>query len=190
MFDTDGLMPGQTVSAHFSVPSEHHALKPMLQAKHLHDGCVHDTSCRPEAHLLSRVLEIVVTAPDGQTLRTTPAALVSATSLPGGVIPADSGSRHYSATLTLPASISNPYENRTTSFDFEYGDLGKGTGVLGEKVGRGSGKGGSKGQTSAGSGLPFTGADILVELAAALSLIAGGASLTIGGLRRWRSSEQ
>jgi hypothetical protein len=179
IFPATSLMPGQTIVGHFEVPAQNQTFSPWLRVRDLRDGCLGSGPC-DSSRPLSGLLQVVVTAPDGSTRETSIADLVKPELLPGGDIVPSSGARRYQATLALPASAGNSAEARNVSFDLQYGSQAH---VLGETFHRGGGTR-HPGVTNQGGALPFTGADIVVEVAAALSLLAIGIMLLLAGRRR------
>jgi hypothetical protein len=182
------LAPGDAVHGYFSVPAADQAYTPYLKALNLHDGCRIGLTCSSGGPKLSSTLQLAIEAPDGQTTRVSPAEITTATALPGGKLSAGSAPRRYAIAMTLPQTVTNGSESRTTSFDFQWGLMdaaGKPvTTVLGETVGRPPGSTSVLGQTISRGVLPFTGSDILVELIAACSLLACGGVLLAAARRR------
>lgn len=183
LFTARGLMPGQSVTAHFTVTAVSYAVParleptaPYLQAIDVRDGCTW-RGCTPHGPKLSQQLRLRVTAANGMARTWTPSQLTNAQVLPG--VASESDNTSYTVRLRLPARDTNNYANRTVNMDFRWGLMdanGKPLPrVLGESLRR---------TPPAGAGLPFTGADILAEVVAAVCFLAAGVVLVFGARRR------
>lgn len=199
IFNSSGLMPGDTLTGHLDVPSGNQPLTPYLQAINLRDGCVSGQTCTPDGPRLSQTVRLVVSAPNnGGTWQGTPADLLAKTTLPGGQLPANSGSRRYGIALIVPTALTNGSEDRTISLELQYGGMDSSdatvTAVLGEtftKPTSGSGTTTTSvlGEHASKSALPFTGSYAGIELLAGAALIGGGGILLLAGRQRRRRRE-
>lgn len=190
IFQTSPLLPGDTVTGHLELPTGSQPLTPYIQAISLSDGCVAGATCAPGGPKLSRTLLLTVTAPDGSTWHGTAAQLLSPLPLPGGLLPATSGSVTYGISLTVPVSLADDSEDRTFALDFQYGGMDSSnqiiTSVLGETFTKGGPEGGASvlGEHTSESALPFTGAYIGLFVVAGAALVGAGALFLLVGLRR------
>jgi hypothetical protein len=185
IFPSIQLMPGQHVTGQFVVSPGSHGFVPWLRVENLKQGCATNTACASLASPLSSELHVQVSAPNGSTLQTTITDLVAGKALPGGLLSPGDPARHYRAVLSMPAGLDDAYQDRTISFGTQFGPriaVRAQHGHRGQSHGDGN-QTGEVGVSNQGGSLPFTGADIAVELAAALSAIAIGVML-VGSVRR------
>jgi hypothetical protein len=191
-------MPGDSLTGHLDLPSGDQPLTPYLQALNLVDGCVSGQTCSSDGPSLSQTLQLVVTAPNnGGTWKGTPADLLTKTTLPGGQLPANSGSRRYAISLLVPTTLTNGSEDRTISLELQYGGMDSSdatvTAVLGETFTKTNNGSGTKttsvlGKHASKSALPFTGSSAGIELLAGIALVAVGAILLLLGRQQRRRS--
>lgn len=194
VFNASNLMPGDTLTSHLDIPSGDQPLTPYLQAHDLVDGCVAGATCTADGPKLSSSLLLVVTAPDGERWRGTPADLLTRVLLPGGQI-AHSGSTRYGISLEVPTALTDSSEDRTIALELEWGGLDGSdqivTSVLGETFTKGDGTSGQKPtsvlaeQIHKGS-LPFTGSYLEIELFSGAGLVAAGSAFWLVSRRRRR----
>ena len=186
IFPSIQLMPGQHVAGQFVVSPGSESFVPWLRVDNVNQGCVTHAECPSLPSPLSSELRVLVSAPDGSTLQTTITDLVAGKALPGGQLRPGDSARHYRAVLSMPVDLDDAYQDRTISFGTQFGPR---IAVLAHHGRRGQSssgdgnKSGDVGVSNQGSSLPFTGADVVMELAAALSAIAIGA-LLVGAVRR------
>lgn len=184
LFTAHGLMPGQSMTAHFSVPAPKYVvpallqpIAPYLQAVDVHDGCT-TQGCTSDGPKLSQRLRLRVAAADGTTATWTPAQLTSRQILPGALASGGDGTT-YAVTMQLPVRDGNEYADRTVSMDFRWGLMDRSGNPLPRVLGEGFRR-----TPSTGAGLPFTGADIVEEILVAVCLLAAGTILLAAGRRR------
>lgn len=189
IFNASDLLPGDTLTGHLDLPSSNQPLTPYLQALNLQDGCVAGETCTPNGPKLSQTLPLVVTAPDGSTWRGTAADLLTPVVLPGGLLPANSGSRTYGISLSVPATLTDSSEDRTFAFELQYGGMDGSeqivTSVLGETFTKGGGTTTSVlGEHTSKGALPFTGSYAGITFIGGLALVSFGTLLLVAGYRR------
>jgi len=159
------LAPGGGLSGEISIAPADRPLTPYIAVRDLQNACQH--ACADGAPRLSDLLRIQITAPDGTSWTEPLVSLRWITALPGGDLSSSSATRVYRVVAKLPRTTGNSGEGLSTSFELEWGLMdGSGrrvTHVLGESFTR--------------KELPFTGSDVLLEVAAAASLVAIGGML-------------
>lgn len=181
VFPAKALMPGDSFSGDLLVPAAPVAATPVLKVHDVREAC-RTASCDRHATLAS-VLQLTITAPDGDTYSGTIRQLESWVALPGGDLAAGQ-SRDYRATLAAPLSLGNAYEDRRISATLLWVSVdrrGRPTGpvsstsigsqVLGEHIDRG--------ERRSGADLPLTGFDVAMSLSAATLLIGAGLGFVV-----------
>lgn len=193
VFNASDLLPGDTLTSHLDIPSGNQPLTPYLQAHNLQDGCVAGVTCTPAGPKLSSTLQLVVTAPDGEAWRGTPADLLKPVLLPGGQLAANSGSTTYGISLVVPAALTDSSEDRTIGLELQWGGMDGSdqivTSVEGETFTKGNSASGQKpasvlGEQTHRGDLPFTGGYLEIELLAGVGLVLAGSALWLASRRR------
>jgi hypothetical protein len=182
VFPSTPLGPGRELTSHISVEPGNKPLTPYLEVLDLNDAC--RNGCTPGVAKLSDLLQITSIAPDGTLWSRPLSALTSITALTGGAITPSDAPRTYTVMARLPLNASNASEGTSTSFEFQWGLMdAQGhavTRVLGDSFRSRSGL--------AGHELPFTGSDVVLELAVMGSLLALGLMLLRVARRRHAST--
>jgi len=194
LFASNLIGAGGSVTGTIDLPASGVAgLTPYLQFRNVHDGCSTGTSCLGSPGELSKAMTFTVVGADRRAWSGTIRDLRHGITLPGDA-PSATAALSYDVTASLPATATNASSLRTLSFDLEYGSNDRSGHAVTKVLGEGFGRPGISGTTGAvaasnnsGSSLPFTGADLAIDLAAAAAAIALGASALIVGRRKHRT---
>jgi len=187
-FPGDGLLPGDTASTSITVAAMGRADNVEVQATRVQQRCA-AASCPAHPGTLADMLVISLRDASGNAWTGTLADLAAGVTLPHSSLP-PGHARTYGLSLTLPASGDNSIEGLAFSANLALtardanghavgssADQTLGTGVLGEKVTRGSGATrNGVAQGTADDSLPFTGYDAILALLVAVALISAGVS--------------